>query len=51
MLEAWRRDCNEERLHSKLGWVTSWAYDNAILEIPAAIDNGSNHDRTLASAG
>ncbi|QZO02090.1 IS3 family transposase [Chenggangzhangella methanolivorans] len=67
VLEAWRRDYNEERPHSKLGWMTPWAYANAILEIPGrsvaqpassalrpletAIDDGSDHDRTLASDG
>lgn len=67
VLEAWRRDYNEERPHSKLGWMTRRAYASAILETPGrsaaqpdssalrplapAIDDGSDHDRTLASAG
>jgi putative transposase len=67
VLEAWRRDYNEERPHSKLGWMTPRAYAGAILEtagrsaaqpdgsalrpLETAIDDGSDHDRTLASAG
>ncbi|MDR4305388.1 IS3 family transposase [Chelatococcus sambhunathii] len=67
VLEAWRRDYNEQRPHSKLGWVTPRAYASAILEtagrsavqpdssalrpLETAIDDGSDHDRTLASAG
>lgn len=67
VLEAWRRDYNEERPHSKLGWMTPRAYASAILEnagrnaaqpdssalrpLETAIDDGSDHDRTLASAG
>jgi putative transposase len=67
VLEAWRRDYNEERPHSKLGWMTPRAYASAILEthgrsaaqpdsfalrpLATAIDDGSDHDRTLASAG
>ncbi len=30
VLEAWRRDYNEERPHSKLGWMTPRAYASAI---------------------
>lgn len=67
VLEAWRRDFNEERPHSKLGWMTPRAYAGAILEIAGrsaaqtdssalrpletAIDDGSDHHRTLASVG
>jgi putative transposase len=67
VLEAWRRDYNEERPHSKLGWMTPRAYARAIIETPGrsaaqlessalrplapAIDDGSDHERTLASAG
>ncbi|GGC94987.1 hypothetical protein GCM10010994_60880 [Chelatococcus reniformis] len=67
VLEAWRRDYNEERPHSKLGWMTPRAYASAIREtagrsaaqpdssalrpLALAIDEGSDHERTLASAG
>jgi putative transposase len=67
VLEAWRRDYNEERPHSKLGWMTPRAYASAIIEtsgrsaaqpdssalrpLATAIDDGLDHDRTLASAG
>ncbi len=67
VLEAWRRDYNEERPHSKLGWMTPRAYASAILEtagrsaaqpdssalrpLAPAIGDGSDHERTLASAG
>ncbi len=30
MLEDWRRDYNEERPHSKLGWLTPQAYADAL---------------------
>jgi putative transposase len=30
MLEAWRHDYNEERPHSKLGWMTPRGYANAL---------------------
>ena len=30
VLEAWRRDYNEERPHSKLGWMTPRAYASAL---------------------
>ena len=67
MLEAWRRDYNEKRPHSKLDWMTPRAYASAIREtdgrsaaqsessalppLATAIDDGSDHDRTLVSAG
>lgn len=67
VLEAWRRDYNEERPHSKLGWMTPQDYARTIVEatgrnaalidgsalrpLATAIDNGSDHDRTLAPAG
>lgn len=67
VLKAWRQDYNEKRPHSKLGWMSPRAYARAIREttgrsaaqpdssalrpLAPAIDNGSDHDRTLASAG
>ena len=30
VLEAWRQDYNEERPHSKLGWMTLAAYASAV---------------------
>lgn len=67
VLETWRRDYNEERPHSKLGWMTPGDYARAILEtagrtaaqpegsalrpLAPAINDGSDHERTLASAG
>ena len=66
VLEAWRRDYNEKRPHSKLGWMAPRTYADAIRETPGrsaaqpdssalrplatAIDDGSDHQRTLASA-
>jgi len=44
LLEAWRRDYNEDRPHSKLGWLTPLAYAAALRgEIGggAALRNGS----------
>ena len=35
-LEAWRRDYNEERPHSKLGWLTPRAYADALCGKAAA---------------
>ncbi len=35
VLEAWRRDANEERPHSKLGWMTPRDYAGSIEERPA----------------
>ncbi|WP_256124437.1 IS3 family transposase, partial [Endobacter medicaginis] len=32
VLEAWRRDYNEERPHSKLGWMTPGDYARAVIE-------------------
>lgn len=67
VLEAWRRDYNEERPHSKLGWLTPRDFARTITEttgrnaaltngsalrpLATAIDDGSDHDRTLAPAG
>ncbi|MGY0482147.1 IS3 family transposase [Endobacter medicaginis] len=67
VLEAWRRDYNEERPHSKLGWMTPGDYARAVIEtagrtaaqpdgsalrpLAPAINDGSDQDRTLASAG
>ena len=67
LLDAWRRDYNEERPHSRLGWMTPRDYAGAILAtagrsaaqadgsalrpLAAAIDDGSDHNRTLAPAG
>ena len=31
VLETWRRDYNHERPHSKLGWMTPWAYARALI--------------------
>ena len=66
-LEAWRHDYNEERPHSKLGWMTPRGYANALIgEIgrdaalrwgsaprPLATQEieGSNQPRTLVIAG
>ncbi|GEP12585.1 hypothetical protein MGN01_44300 [Methylobacterium gnaphalii] len=67
VLKNWRRDYNEERPHSKLAWMTPWAFASAIVEtagrnaahsddsalrpLAQAINDRSDHDRTLASAG
>lgn len=67
VLEAWRRDYNETRPHSKLGWLTPTAYARALtgqIGRPAALVDGcagrplanptnpsSDHQRTLAMAG
>ena len=67
LLEAWRRDYNEHRPHSKLGWVTPGAYARALCgtagvraaqpdgsaRTPLAThqDDGSNQPRTLVMAG
>ncbi len=67
VLEAWRRDYNEERPHSKLGWMTPRDFARTITEttgrnappidgsalrpLATAINDGSDHDRTLAPAG
>ena len=66
-LEAWRRDYNEHRPHSKLGWMTPADYTRAISGEPgrgAALRNGSaprplantqnddpNQPQTLVMAG
>ena len=67
VLESWRRDYNEARPHSKLGWMTPGAYARAISGEsgrPAAqpdgsarrplatqADQGSDQPRTLVMAG
>jgi len=67
VLEAWRRDYNEHRPHSKLGWLTPAAYASALtgqIDRPAALvdgcadrpianpdNHGSDHPRTLVMAG
>ena len=67
VLEAWRRDYNEERPHSKLGWMTPRTYASAFCGHPgrhtpqeegsvcrplATHNNkGSDQTRTLAMAG
>jgi len=51
ILEAWRRDYNETRPHSKLGWMTPAAYASSIGSDPgrgAALRQGSA-PRPLAS--
>ena len=51
VLEAWRGDYNHERPHSKLGWMTPWAYASALrgqIARPAAQRDGSAN-RALAS--
>ena len=48
--EAWRRDCNERRPHSKLGWLTPQAYAEAVtgqIARSAALIGGCA-DRPLA---
>ena len=43
VLEAWRRDYNEQRPHSKLGWLTPQAYAEALtghIGRPAALVDG-----------
>jgi len=67
VLEVWRRDCNEERPHSKLGWMTPRGYASALrgdagrdaalrwgsASRPLATQEteGSNQPRTLVSTG
>jgi putative transposase len=67
VLETWRRDYNEERPHSKLGWLTPRAYADALCgkaaggaalrqgSAPPALAThhqpGSDHRRTLVTAG
>ena len=67
VLEAWRRDYNEQRPHSKLGWLTPKAYAAALASQPgrgaalrqgsaprplaSTINNDANQSRTLVMAG
>lgn len=67
VLETWRRDYNEQRPHSKLGWLTPRAYADALSgsaaggaelwrsAVPPALathyQQGSDHPRTLGTAG
>jgi putative transposase len=67
VLETWRRDYNHERPHSKLGWLTPWAYARALIADDARRaaradgsarralathdHEGSDQPRTLAMAG
>lgn len=67
VLEAWRRDYNESRPHSKLGWMTPRDYATALsghagdraaqpggsARTPLAthLNSGPNHQRTLVMAG
>jgi len=66
-LEAWRRDYNERRPHSGLGWMTPRDYastfygqagrhaaqadSSAHRPIATQLDQGSNQPRTLVLAG
>ncbi len=67
VLEAWRRDYNEERPHSKLGWLTPQDYARGFLgeagrhaappdrsayrPLATQHDRGSDQRRTLVMAG
>jgi len=67
VLEAWRRDYNEARPHSKLGWMTPKDYAHAISgdagdraaqpggsarpPLATHLDPGSDQPRTLVMAG
>ena len=67
VLETWRRDYNEQRPHSKLGWMTPRDYASAICGEPGRHaaqpdgsarrplatpnDQGSDQPRTLVMAG
>jgi len=67
VLETWRRDYNESRPHSKLGWMTPREYARALsgqtgdraaqpggsARTPLAthLNQGSDHQRTLVMAG
>ena len=67
VLEDWRRDYNEQRPHSKLGWLTPQAFADALRghaargaaqpggSAPPALatpqKQGSNQRRTLLTAG
>ena len=50
-LEAWRHDYNEERPHSKLGWMTPRAYANAFSGEAIHKTETSNQSRTLVIPG
>ena len=67
VLEDWRRDYNEQRLHSKLGWLTPRAFaaklrrhaaggaaqpeSCAPLALATPPNQGSDQCRTLVTAG
>lgn len=67
VLETWRRDYNEDRPHSKLGWLTPRNYARAICgesgrhaanpdlsarrPLATPADQGSDQPRTLVMAG
>ncbi len=67
VLEDWRRDYNEERPHSRLGWLTPRAYADALHgnaagdaaqpggsaspALATQLHQGSDHRRTLVTAG
>ena len=67
VLEDWRRDYNEERPHSRLGWLTPRAYADALSGNAGGVaaqpggsappplaphqQQGSDHRRTLVTAG
>ena len=67
VLEAWRRDYNEQRSHSKLGWMTPRDYalvlsgepgrgaalrqGSAPQPLAGAGNNGTNQPRTLVMTG
>ena len=67
VLEAWRHDYNNERPHSKLGWMTPRAYASALRgeiarhaaqadgsahrALATHAQQGSDHTRTLVMAG
>ena len=67
VLEAWRRDYNEQRPHSKLGWLTPQDYaavltlqpgrgaalrqGSAPRPLASTINNDANQSRTLVMAG
>ena len=67
VLEDWRRDYNQERPHSKLGWLTPRAYADALCGKAGGVaalrdgsappplathdQQGSDHRRTLVTTG
>jgi putative transposase len=66
VLEAWRRYDNQQRPHSKLGWLTPEGYsalfgqpgrDAALRQgsaprpLAPSVNDGSDHRRTLVTAG